>query len=94
MAVKDLLTADTNYVADVPSPGQSDMQGSGEQKLVEHGAGSASLSAFDDAVALKSGVAPTARKMGVPGFANTPRGGATEIGLSQALNVTGSKKAG
>jgi len=93
MAVKDLLTADDNYVASVPSAGSSDMDGPGET-LTERGAGSLALSAFDKAVAPKPGTEETGGRMKTSQFANTPHGGATEIGLSQALNITGSKKAG
>jgi len=93
MAVKDLLTADTNYVADVPSAGSSDMDGPGEL-LGERESPSPVLNPFNQAVAAKSGTAETGGKMKTSRFANTPHGGASEIGLSQALNLTGSKKAG
>jgi len=93
MAVKGLLTADDNYVASVPSAGSSDMDGPGET-LMEHGSGALKLGAFDQAVAPKSGTSETPGKMKTSQFANTPHGGATEIGMSQALNLTGSKKAG
>jgi hypothetical protein len=93
MMAQDLLTPFDNPVADEASAGSNDMNGPGEL-LGERESPSPVLNPFDQAVAAKSGTEETGGKMKTSRFANTPHGGASEIGLSQALNVTGSPKAG
>jgi hypothetical protein len=87
-----LLCAWEDAVTPDASAGTSDMAGSGQEMTA--GKPGNIMESFEGAVAPKTGTSETGGKMKTMQYADTPDRGDPNVQLSEALNLTGKKKAG